>query len=53
MGNIKFEKCPLYPVRFDILEIQSKKTNKTLAKGALSSAPSAFWDEIIRPRKSG
>jgi hypothetical protein len=30
MENIKFEKCPLYPVRFDILKIESKKKENSL-----------------------
>ncbi len=51
MGNIKFEKCPLYPVRFDILEIQSKKKNKTLAKGALSSAPFIFCEQFLKTKE--
>jgi hypothetical protein len=45
MEKIKFEKCPLCPGRFDILNLESEKKEISFTEGAPRSAPSAFWGE--------
>jgi hypothetical protein len=45
-GKINFEKFPVHPLRFDILDLESKKKEKIFREGALRSAPSTFWGEL-------
>jgi hypothetical protein len=46
MGNIIFEKCPLYPSQFDILKIESEKKRKALDEGTPQGVPFVFWGEV-------
>jgi hypothetical protein len=41
-GNIKFEIFPVYPLRFGILEIESKKKTNSCRGRAFRVAPSVF-----------
>jgi hypothetical protein len=43
MANINFEKCPFYPLQFDILDLESKKKIAQM-EGAPWGAPSAFGE---------
>jgi hypothetical protein len=52
-GNINFEKFPVAPWQFDILEIESKEKEKLLKEGVPQGAPSAFWGWSMSPRESG
>ena len=45
-GNINFEKFPVAPLQFDILEIESKKKEKTLEEGTPKGVPFVFGGEI-------
>jgi hypothetical protein len=52
MANINFEKCPFYPLQFDILDLESKKKKKVSQKeGAPWGAPSAFRARVWRRRR--
>ena len=53
MGNIKFNFFPVYPLRFAMLEIESKKKEKVLAKGASQDAPFAFIGKLKNSRETG
>jgi hypothetical protein len=44
MGNINFEKFPVSPRRFDILNIESKEKENS-CRGRALGAPSAFWEK--------
>src|SRR4051794_13405410 len=47
MGNIIFEKCPLYPSQFDILKIESEKKRKGSQNRARpQGVPFVFWGKI-------
>jgi hypothetical protein len=43
MGNIKFKIFPVTPLRFDILEIESKKKKISCGRRAVQGALSFLW----------
>jgi UDP-3-O-acyl-N-acetylglucosamine deacetylase len=53
MGNIKFEIFPVYPLQFAMLEIESKKKEKVLVKGASQGRAFCFYSEIEHSRETG
>ena len=44
MGNINFEKCPLCPRQFDILEIEGKKKEKLSKRARPRARPQLFGE---------
>jgi hypothetical protein len=44
---------PVYPRQFAILEIESKKKEKLLVKGASQDAPFAFIAKLKNSRETG
>ena len=46
-AKIKFKKCPDYPMRFDILNLESKKKEK-LRRRRAEKARFSFFGEILR-----
>jgi hypothetical protein len=52
MGNINFEKCPLYPRRFDILKIESKKKEKLLKRARPRARPQLFGQKFDESKGS-
>jgi hypothetical protein len=53
MGNIKFEIFPVYPLQFAMLEIESKKKEKVLVKGASQGRAFCFYSEFENSRETG
>lgn len=51
MEKIKFEKCPLCPDQFDILDLESEKKEISPTKARLHSAPFLFLPSITSTRE--
>ena len=45
--KIIFEKCPLYPFQFAILNLESEKKRKLTQKARLPSAPFVFGGKVL------